>query len=59
MLTRKIERGCTAWFMNIKKHWMRNLCNNMKKPKCWTGEKDDRINRRCIAIKKKIMRMTH
>jgi hypothetical protein len=43
---------------DVKKHWMKNLCNSMKKPTGWTGENGDRICR-CIAIKKKIMRKTH
>jgi hypothetical protein len=43
---------------NLKKHWIRNLCNNMKKLTGWTGEKGDWIHR-CIAIKKKIMDKTH
>jgi hypothetical protein len=43
---------------NVKKHWMKNLCNSMKKPMGWTGENGDRICR-CIAIEKKIMRKTH
>jgi hypothetical protein len=36
---------------DLKKLWMRNLCNNMKKPTGQTGENNDRINR-CMAIKK-------
>jgi len=43
---------------DLKKHWIRNLCNNTKKPTGRTGEKGDRIHR-CIAIKKKIMDKTH
>jgi hypothetical protein len=43
---------------DLKKHWIRNLCNNMKKPTGRTGEKGDRIHR-CIAIEKKIMDKTH
>jgi hypothetical protein len=43
---------------NLKKHWIRNLCNNMKKPMGRMGEKGDRIHL-CIAIKKKIMDKTH
>ncbi len=35
-----------------KKHWMRNLCNNMKKPTGRTGENDDRIHW-CMVIEKK------
>jgi len=43
---------------DLKKHWMRNLCNNMKKPTGGTGERGDRINR-CIAIERKIMEKTN
>jgi hypothetical protein len=43
---------------DVKKHWMKNLCNSMKKPMGWTGEIGDRICQ-CIAIEKKIMRKTH
>jgi hypothetical protein len=38
---------------DIKKHWMKNLCNGMKKVTDWTGENGDRACR-CIAIEKKI-----
>jgi hypothetical protein len=44
-------RNCT----DVKKHWIRNLCNNMKKPKGRMGEDGNQINP-CIAIEKKIMR---
>jgi hypothetical protein len=43
---------------DVKKHWIKNLCNNMKKPIDWTGEDGDRINW-CMTIEKKIMRRTH
>ena len=43
---------------DLKEHWMRNLCNNMKKPTGGTGERGDRINR-CIAIERKIMEKTN
>jgi hypothetical protein len=43
---------------DVKKQWMKNLCNSMKKPTGWTGENGDRICW-CIAIEKKIMRKTH
>jgi hypothetical protein len=43
---------------NIKKHWMKNLCNGMKKVTVWTGENVNRICW-CISIKKKIMKKTH
>ena len=43
---------------NVKKHWNKNLCNNMKKPTGSTGENGDRVCR-CIGIKKKIIRKTH
>ncbi len=28
---------------NVKKHWLKNLCNSMKKPTGWMGENGDRI----------------
>ena len=40
---------------DLKKHWIKNLCNNMKKPTGRTGKNDDRIHR-CMAIEKKIMK---
>ena len=43
---------------DLKRHWVKNLCNNMKKP---TG-KPDRISERilrCIGIEREIMRKTH
>jgi hypothetical protein len=43
---------------DVKKHWIKNLRNNMKKPTDWTGEDGIQINR-CMAIEKKIMRKTH
>ena len=43
---------------DIKKHWMKNLCNSMKKPTGSTGENGDRVCK-CISIEKKIMRKTH
>jgi hypothetical protein len=47
-------RDCSG----VKKHWIKILCNNMKKPMDKTGEDGDRINR-CMAIEKKIMMKTH
>ena len=38
---------------DLKKHWMRNLFNNMKKPTGRTGENDNRIHW-CMAIEKKL-----
>jgi hypothetical protein len=43
---------------DVKKHWLKNLCNSMKKPTDRSGKNGDRICR-CIAIKKNIMRKTH
>ena len=43
---------------DIKKHWIKNLCNNMKKPTGATGENGDRVNR-CMKIEKKIMQKTN
>ena len=42
---------------DIKKHWIKKLCNDMKKPTGSTGEDNDRIAR-CIGIEKKIMDKT-
>ena len=42
---------------DIKKHWIKKLCNEMKKPTGATGENNDRIAR-CIAIEKKILDKT-
>ncbi len=41
--------------LDVKKHWIKNLCNNMKKPTSKTGEDGNWINR-CMAIEKKIMK---
>jgi len=43
---------------DIKRHWMRNLCNNMKKPTVKPGVSSDRTHR-CIAIERKIMDKTY
>jgi hypothetical protein len=43
---------------DLKKHWNRNLCNNMKKPTGRMGENGDQTHR-CMAIKKRIMDKTH
>ena len=43
---------------DIKKHWIKNLCNNMKKPTGATGENGDRVNR-CMKIEKKIMQKSN
>jgi hypothetical protein len=42
----------------MKKHWIRTLCNGMKKPTGWTGEVGNRIHQ-CMGIEKKIMQKTH
>jgi hypothetical protein len=39
-------------YLDINKHWIKNLCINMKKPMGKTGEDGDWINR-CMAIEKK------
>jgi hypothetical protein len=36
---------------DLKKHWIKNVCNNMRKPTGQTGENDDRIHQ-CMAIEK-------
>jgi hypothetical protein len=43
---------------DMKKHWIRTLCNGMKKPTGRTGEDGNRIHR-CISIEKKILNKTH
>ncbi len=40
---------------DMKKHWIKVLCNGMNKPTGWTGEAGDPIHR-CIAIEKKILK---
>jgi hypothetical protein len=37
---------------DMKKHWIKNLCNNMKKPMGRMGGNDDRVHC-CMAIEKK------
>ncbi len=37
---------------DMKKHWIKVLCNGMKKPTGWTGEAGDRIHQ-CMAIEKR------
>ncbi len=53
-LNKEAQQGMT----NIKKHWIKNLCNGMRKLTGHTGENGDRVCR-CIAIKKKIIKKTH
>jgi hypothetical protein len=43
---------------DLKRHWVKNLCQNMKKPTGRPGENSDRTHR-CIAIERKIMEKTH
>jgi hypothetical protein len=43
---------------NLKRHWIKILCNGMKKLTGKPGGPDDRINR-CISIEKRIMDKTH
>ena len=42
---------------DLKRHWIKNLCQNMKKPTGKPGENSDRTHR-CIAIEHKIMEKT-
>jgi hypothetical protein len=44
--------------MDIKKHWIKNPCNNMKKPMGQMGGDGDWIHQ-CMAIEKKIIKKTH
>ncbi len=39
---------------DLKRHWVKNLCQNMKKPMGRPGKNSDRRHR-CIAIECKIM----
>jgi len=43
---------------DVKNHWVKKLCNSMKKPTGKTGEPGDRIIR-CIEIERRIMDRTH
>ena len=43
---------------DLKRHRVKNLCQNMKKPMGRPGENSDRTHR-CIAIECKIMEKTH
>ena len=43
---------------DLKKHWVRTLCNGMKKPTGKQGAAGDCIHQ-CIAIEKKILDKTH
>jgi hypothetical protein len=45
-------------YTEVKKHWINNLCNNMKKPTGRMGEDGNQINQ-CIAIEKKFMKKTY
>ena len=43
---------------DLKKHWVRVLCNGMKKPTGGTVQKGERIHK-CIAIERLILDKTH
>jgi len=43
---------------DLKRHWIKTLCNGMKKPTGKPGGPNDRIHR-CIAIEKRILDKTH
>jgi hypothetical protein len=43
---------------DLRRHWVKNLCQNMKKLTGWPGENSDRTHR-CIATECKIMEKTH
>ncbi len=43
---------------DLKKHWVRALCNGMKMPTGGTGQKGERIHK-CIAIERLILDKTH
>jgi hypothetical protein len=63
------EAVCNAYFnqskekvlrntTDVRKHWIKNLCNNMQKPTGRTSENGNRIHR-CMLIEKKNMKKTH
>ncbi len=43
---------------DLKRHWVKTLCNGMKKPTGGTGKKGERIHK-CIAIERLILDKTH
>jgi hypothetical protein len=43
---------------DLKRHWVKTLCNGMKKPTGGTGEKGERIHK-CIYIERLILDKTH
>ena len=43
---------------DLKRHWVKTLCNGMKKPTGGTGEKGERIHK-CIHIERLILDKTH
>ncbi len=43
---------------DLKRHWVKTLCNGMKKPTGGTGEKGERIHK-CIVIERLILDKTH
>ncbi len=43
---------------DLKRHWVKTLCNGIKKPTGGTGERGERIHK-CIAIKRLILDKTH
>ena len=52
------KEDCERDSTDVKKHWIKNLCNGMKKPTGSTGEKTDRVHQ-CIAIEKQILDKTN
>ena len=52
------KEDCERDSTDVKKHWIKNLCNGMKKPTGSTGENNDRVHR-CIAIEKLILDKTN
>jgi hypothetical protein len=43
---------------NLKRHWIKTLCNGMKKPTGKPGGPNDHIHR-CISIENRILDKTH
>ena len=52
------KEDCVRDSTDVKKHWIKNLCNGMKKPTGSTGKNNDRVHR-CIAIEKLILDKTN
>jgi hypothetical protein len=52
------KEGNLRYTDDLKRHWVKTLCNGMKKPTGGTGEKEKRIHK-CIASERLILDKTH